>query len=139
MDKQRFTEKQRPTEKRSQKDFGNHCEELAAIFITKSGYEIIDRNVRLGRGEIDIIATTGETICFIEVKASCTLRFGLPEERVNSKKQTQLIKLAKLYLLKNRDLQRRFDPRFDVISIIKEENYDEVTYDISHITDAFRL
>ena len=126
-------------EKQSQKDFGAQCEELAATFITKDGYKIIARNLRLGRGEIDIIATIGEIICFIEVKASCSLRFGLPQERVNSRKQIQLIKLAKLYLLKNRELQKQFDPRFDVISVVKKENGREVAYDISHITDAFRL
>lgn len=126
-------------DKQTQTDFGAQCEDLAATFLIKSGYEIIERNVRHGRGEIDIIATTGETICFVEVKASNSLKFGLPQERVNQKKQYQLIKLAKLYLQRNIFLQRNFDPRFDVISVVRKKQSTEVTYDISHITDAFRL
>ena len=125
--------------KQSHTDFGARCEELAATFLLKSGYEIIERNVRQGRGEIDIIATIDETICFIEVKASNSLQFGLPQERVNHKKQYQLIQLAKLYLQKNVVFQQNFDPRFDVISIVRETQSSDVTYDISHIIDAFRL
>jgi putative endonuclease len=47
---------------------GRQAEERAARFLRRRGYEILDRNVRLGRGEIDIIARHGDIIAFVEVK-----------------------------------------------------------------------
>lgn len=120
-------------------DFGTLCENLAADFLLDNGYKVIAKNMRMGRGEIDLIATIDQTICFIEVKASCSLAFGLPEERVNLKKQRQLIKLAKLFLQKNRNFQYSFDPRFDVISVIKNKRNDDSPCEIYHLIDAFRL
>ena len=48
---------------------GKYGEELAAEFLIKSGYKIIDKNYKFSRyGEIDIIALEKDTLCFIEVK-----------------------------------------------------------------------
>ena len=39
-------------------------EKLAADFLTKQGYEIIETNYRCKEGEVDIIAKDGECSCF---------------------------------------------------------------------------
>ena len=96
------------------------------------------KNVRLGRGEIDIVATKGEVIAFIEIKASVSLRFGLPQERVTRDKQKQLKKLANMYLKNNPGYATEFDPRFDVVSIISHNYDDQSTFVIEHFEDAFR-
>ena len=43
-------------------------EEEAARFLTRSGYAILDRNVRTRAGEIDLVAKEGKTLVFVEVK-----------------------------------------------------------------------
>jgi putative endonuclease len=43
---------------------------VAAEFLTRNGFRIIDRNVRVGRGEIDILAKHGGTRVIVEVKSA---------------------------------------------------------------------
>ncbi|NLB34869.1 MAG: YraN family protein [Elusimicrobia bacterium] len=93
-----------------------------------STYKIIDRNWRCRRGEIDIIAYEGKTLCFIEVKYRRTNDFGSPAEAVDLRKQKQLIFLARIYLsIKNPEFE---SIRFDVVEVTPSE--------IRLIRDAFR-
>jgi len=48
---------------------GQRGEDRAARYLQQRGYTILERNIRLGRGEIDIVAQTGDLIVFVEVKA----------------------------------------------------------------------
>ncbi|MBT8217123.1 MAG: YraN family protein [Acidimicrobiia bacterium] len=48
---------------------------MAADFLTRRGATIIGRNLRAGRGEIDILARWGHTVVAVEVK---TRRGGDP-------------------------------------------------------------
>ena len=47
---------------------GRQAEDRAAAFLQAQGYEILQRNFRGGRGEIDIICRKGGVIYFVEVK-----------------------------------------------------------------------
>lgn len=94
---------------------------------------IIMRNFRTRHGEIDIIATDGEYIMFVEVKAKKSHHFGTPSEVVDYKKQQKICKTAALYLSENfHDLQ----PRFDVadVSIFSDNDAD---LRINYIKNAF--
>ena len=66
---------------------GKYGEELAAEFLIKSGYKIIDKNYKFSRyGEIDIIALEKDTLCFIEVKTRTNNNFGSGLEAVTKEK-----------------------------------------------------
>ena len=95
---------------------GKKGEELALRFLKSSGYTILDRNFKYGRGEIDIVAKDADTIAFVEVKSRSSDEFGAPEETVGVRKQRQLSKLARAYLQQKR-LFNRADCRFDVVAI----------------------
>ncbi len=90
-------------------------ESLASSHLKSRGYEILERNYRWGRGEIDLVAREGERMVFVEVKTRRSLRFGLPQEAVTVHKQRQLSKVALAYL----QAQNLLDApcRFDVIAI----------------------
>lgn len=94
---------------------GARGEAIAARQLERRGYTIIERNVRLGRGEIDMVALDGETVVFVEVKGNRGRRHGAPEEMVTPAKQRRLTMLASWYLLRQRWLGR--PARFDVVAV----------------------
>lgn len=100
---------------------GKKGEELALHFLKSSGYTILERNFRYGRGEIDIVARDVDTIAFVEVKSRSSNEFGAPEEAVGVRKQKQLSRLARAYLQQKR-LLYRIDCRFDVVAISFQTN-----------------
>jgi len=97
-------------------DLGSKGEDVACRFLMEKGYRILERNVRMGRGEIDIVAREGGEIVFVEVKTRTTTRMGTPAEAVGPRKQEQLRRLALLYL-KSRSIGET-PCRFDVATII---------------------
>lgn len=97
---------------------GKQGEEAAAVFLRNNGYRILHKNYRTKFGEIDIIAEDKDTICFVEVKARRSERFGLPREAVMDFKQKQISRVS-VYFLKSKGFLDR-KARFDIVSIIFE-------------------
>jgi putative endonuclease len=122
-----------PTETR--KSVGAKGEEEAARFLERSGYAIVDRNVRTRAGEIDLVAREGKTLVFVEVKTRRDLEVEPPQAAVTTRKQNRLGKLAHGYL-KSRRLPR-VPCRFDVVSVILNEEGSVKA--IRHIPNAFSL
>ncbi len=91
---------------------GQSAETKAAHFLKQQGLRIIEKNYRCKGGEIDIVAQDGPTLIFVEVRYRKSSRFGTPAETVTLKKQQRVIKAAKLYLLR---LKQVPPCRFDVI------------------------
>jgi putative endonuclease len=97
------------------KVLGAKGEHLAARFLERQGFEIIEQNFRYARGEIDIIAKKEKLISFCEVKTRTSKTYGAGEDAVDSKKQEQIRKVAEGYV-SERDLDD-CDFRFDVIVV----------------------
>jgi putative endonuclease len=99
---------------------GNKGEEIAAGELVKKGYSIVERNWRFRRWEVDIIASKGRFLHFIEVKTRHSLRYGQPEESITRDKMNNLRNAAEEYQYQNPDWQYI---QFDVvaITIINEE------------------
>ena len=114
------------------RSLGNDFEEAACRFLSQKGYKIVDRNVRLGRKEIDIVATYGDTIVFVEVKGRLSARFGRASESVDLRKQERILQVARYYLEKNGMWDRNV--RFDVVCLESNQSGD---FEISHIENAF--
>ena len=72
-----------PAEGDTRRAFGAEGEARAAAYLEREGYRIVDRNVRAGGVEMDLVATRGRQVVFVEVKARRSLRFGTPEEAVH--------------------------------------------------------
>ncbi len=97
------------------KVLGARGERLAAEFLNRRGFEIVERNFRYGRGEIDVIARKGNLIVFCEVKTRKSSAFGAGEDAVDVRKQAQIRKVAEGYISKPGLEEAEF--RFDVIVI----------------------
>ena len=59
---------------------GRQGEELAARYLQQKGYQIIDRNWRSGRQELDIVAQKEDILVVVEVKSRRNNSFGDPQE-----------------------------------------------------------
>ena len=109
---------------------GQQKEELAAAWLERQGYEILEHNYRCRQGEIDLIGRDGRCLVFIEVKFRKNSRFGLPAEAVDRRKQSRIIYTARHYLM-SRGYSSLTPCRFDVVSILGSE--------ITVLKDAFGL
>lgn len=81
-------------DKTRNKSTGNIGEEKAAEYLVEKGYKILERNLRLYLGEIDILAQDGKTLVIVEVKTVRGGGFGLAQDLVRFKKQAKLRNLA---------------------------------------------
>ena len=79
---------------------GELGESLAAEYLTKNGFYILDRNWTFGRLEIDIIAKKEDVLVFIEVKMRSNDYYGSPWQNVGPQKQRRLIRAANYYIQK---------------------------------------
>jgi putative endonuclease len=94
---------------------GRAGEDAACAFLVAAGYRVLERNVSTEAGEIDIVATDGETLCFVEVKARATPEHGPAVAFVGPAKQRRLARCCALYLAR-RDVRGR-PVRFDVVGL----------------------
>jgi len=116
------------------KSLGKKGEELAASYLKKTqGYTILHRNYRCVFGEIDIIAKDRDVLSFVEVKTRSSEGFGLPQERVNKRKQHQLSKVALEFI--NRYKAHHMNARFDVVAVYLDPQEERMEL----IKDAFEL
>lgn len=113
---------------------GQNGEELASKFLKKSGYVILESNYRGHLGEIDLVAEDGDCLVFVEVKTRSSLSFGHPLESINSRKQQQLIKVAREYLGEHGAENRHC--RFDAVSVLQAKGQEPR---IELIKNAFEL
>ena len=100
---------------RSRLDIAKIGESLAVKHLKALGCEVLARNYRAQRGEIDLIVQDGEFTVFVEVKTRRSLKFGLPQAAVTWQKQRQISKVALAYLQAHNLLDTPC--RFDVIAI----------------------
>ena len=73
---------------------GRAAEQIAAEYLERLGYRILDRNWRNRWCELDIVAIRGATVHFIEVKYRASTAFGLPAEYINYDKSRRLVRAA---------------------------------------------
>lgn len=107
--------------------FGNFGEAKAYAFLEQNGYEIVETNYQNFIGEIDIVAFDEQTLCFVEVKARSSKKFGLPREAVGFAKQNKIRMTASVFLQKTKIIYTSC--RFDVVEILDD--------DITLIKNAF--
>lgn len=98
-------------------DLGKWGEDEAALYYEDRGYEILERDWKVGKRDIDLIALTEDkdTLVFVEVKTRQNNDLQEPEEAVDVKKMRNLAIAANAYV-KLHGLY--MDVRFDIISVI---------------------
>ncbi|PWK28892.1 putative endonuclease [Arcicella aurantiaca] len=110
---------------------GKNGEDLATLFLEQKGYEILARNYRYGRAEIDIIVKKDIFLIFVEVKSLTNTKFGNPEINV-TKNKVKLVTKAAGNFVYSTNWQQQI--RFDIISVVFKPNQEP---EIIHFEDAF--
>ena len=99
------------------RSLGEYGERLAERYLTERGLQVVDRNWRCARGELDLVARDGDCLVFCEVKTRRTERFGSPVEAVHPRKTARLRQLATAWLQDHQEHPARI--RIDVIGILR--------------------
>ncbi len=113
-------------------DLGRRGEDLAAQFLEDAGYQLLGRNWRCRQGEIDIIASSGDTVVFVEVKTRSSLAYGHPFEAITAVKLARLRQLASAWCAEHAPSATRI--RLDAIAIVAPSGREP---EIDHLLGVF--
>lgn len=116
-------------------ELGRLGEEEAVRHLRTDGWVILGRNVRWGKKEVDVIASRGWVLAFIEVKARRGRRHGHPLEAITGRKRREIAGVARAWL-EGRPLPPGTVLRFDAISVLYPI---EGRPEVRHVPDAWRL
>lgn len=107
---------------------GEAAEQTALDHLRSNGLELIERNFRIRRGEIDLVMRDNAEVVFVEVRARTGGRYGDGIDSITRSKRQRLVAAATAWLQR----QPGEPPtRFDVISLTPDGHID-------WIRDAFR-
>lgn len=110
---------------------GARGEELAVRALRSAGLEILDRNWRSGRRELDVVAREGDVVAFVEVKAR-SAGPQAPLEAIGRRKRRDVRRAAESWIHAHPGVGREF--RFDAVAVrVGPDGSPEV----EHVRDAF--
>lgn len=111
------------------KDRGRAGEEIAASYLKKHGYEILEKNYTTETGEIDLIAAGHGYLVFVEVKLRRNDAHGYAADAVNHVKRRKINVVASQYIKRFRLFEQPV--RFDVVEVYTDDKR------VNHIENAF--
>ena len=77
---------------------GARGEAAARAYLQRCGYAILAVNYRCRWGEIDIVASRGGVVVFVEVRTRRGESYGSPQESITPRKRERLVLTAQHYL-----------------------------------------
>ena len=110
---------------------GKRGERRAAWFYRLRGYRIVERNLRMRGGEIDLVVRRGGPLVFVEVKTRQSVAAGYGVDAVDRRKKLQIISLTSAYLARH---PHDGEVRHDILSLF----WTGWRFVVSHYPDAFR-
>lgn len=121
------------------KKIGDRGEAIAAAYLQRKNYRLLEHQYRYKRGDIDLVCydpsderSDKGAVVFVEVKTRKNYRFGRPEEAVTAEKQRRVIRVARGYL-HERGLEHA-PCRFDVVAVTLRRGKKPL---VRHLKDAF--
>ena len=101
---------------------GDRAERAAEDFLGALGFVILERNLRVGRDEIDLLVQKGDLVAIVEVRMRGATAFEGPLASVDKKKQAKLVRAAER-LWRERYAKAPNPPRlrFDVVGVRVDE------------------
>ena len=111
---------------------GKTGEQIAVLFFTEKGYEIVRTNWRGKFGEIDLIIRKDDEWRFIEVKMRSNIKYGYPEAAVDTRKRAHFYSAISEFLLQNKHINED-NVSADILAIVLNDR----EFDIRWLQDSF--
>lgn len=96
---------------------GSWGESLAACFLEGSGYEIVQRNIRIGPVEVDLLVRRGDVLAVVEVRLRSSVSRGRPEESVSWRKRRHLERAWRSLAVRHPEARWI---RMDIVAIVRQ-------------------
>jgi putative endonuclease len=112
---------------------GRRFEEAAARHLSERGWEILDRNVRFQRKELDLVIRRGGLIAFVEVKGRRGAEYGHPLDAITWHKRREIESAARWWI--ERFGEDGLSYRFDAVAV---ERHPDGSLRVTHVEDAWR-
>lgn len=110
---------------------GRRGEREAEKLLKKKGYQVLARNFRSGRDEIDLICLQGKAVIFVEVRTRASGALVSGYDSINRRKREALKRVCRSYfgIMKPKPLTLRFD-------VVEVEHTDGVIVATRHFADV---
>lgn len=95
---------------------GADAEDLALAHLQSAGLSLLERNVKMPGGELDLVMQDSEHLVIVEVRKRSDNRFGSALESVDARKQSRVIQATQMLLSKRPQLSQ-LPIRFDVVAL----------------------
>lgn len=114
-------------------ELGKWGEDEATLYLENEGYIVIDRDWKVGKRDLDILAVSpdGKTLVVVEVKTRSGEEYQQPEEAVDVRKMRNLAIAANTYV-KEQNVEKEL--RFDIVTVV---GVGHQVKRIEHLVDAF--
>ena len=89
-------------------------EQAAVDYLRQNGFMIVERNWRVGRSEVDIIASRYDELHFVEVKTRKAGSMIAPEGAITEQKMRAMRRAASAYMAQR---HINLEPHFSLIAI----------------------
>ncbi len=107
---------------------GRQGEQLAAEYLQRAGFRVLERNYRCSEGELDIVAADRRVLVACEVKTRSSASFGLPIEAITAEKVRRLRRLAVRWVMTHGTF---FDElRVDAVGVLRTSSGE---FTIEHV------
>lgn len=112
---------------------GKGAEDFAELILVRNGYSVLCRNYTAPHGEIDLIASKGNYLCFVEVKMRSVSSGLIPADGVDKTKLSRIKSTVRFFLEEYRDniYVSSLVPRIDIMEIYTSKG---VVKKYNHIT-----
>lgn len=112
---------------------GRRFEALAVRHLTGEGWTVLERNVRFGHKEVDLVVRRGQTVAFVEVKGRLGRGYGHPLEAITARKRREIGTVARWWVSRHGHPDDEY--RFDAVAIVAGAD----GLRIEHLEDAWRM
>ena len=122
-----------PTSKNDKALIGQLGEAAVAEYLRQNLYQLIARNWRKGRYEIDLIVARAGVLHFVEVKTRKADGLTTPEAAITRQKRLALRNAANAFLASNEAYYRGYEIHFDLAAVLRNP---DGTMQVDWIEDA---
>lgn len=112
---------------------GTRYEAAAALHLEARGWTVLERNVRFGRREVDLVVRRGNVVAFVEVKGRRGAACGHPLEAITARKRREVERVARWWVARRAERGEVY--RFDAVAV-QEDGIGRLQ--VEHVPDAWR-